>query len=200
MLNGQQSSHKKTRELNRRLCRELSEVRSERTLALEELQRLKQELERTFNEVKQTRFENTSLREALQDSQQQVHNLTLCSLEADSTNDARAEPSNAKSCAGVSSTTDIECTFGNEPQVEFSQEEDRGCATDIVCTCNDHLSWGCPIHRIYADSLMLTHRNVASRISRGPPGLEPEAPPGLECMLAEMRGQPFGGLRLMPAR
>jgi len=189
-----------TRELNRRLCRQLNEVRSERTLALEELQRLKQELERTHKEVNQTRCENTSLREALQDSQQQVHNLTLCSLEADSTNDARAEPSNAKSCAGVSSTTDIECTFSGEPQGELSQQEDRGCARDIVCTCNDPRSWGCTIHRLYSDSLMLAHRDVAARISRGPPGLEPEAPPGLECMLAEMRGQPFSGLHLMPAR
>jgi len=189
----------RTRELNRRLCRELNDVRSERTLALEELQRLKQQLERTHKDVEQTRCENASLRGALQDSQQQVLNLTLCSSEANSTNDTQTERSNAKSCAGVSSTKEIECTFSNEPQAELSQQDDRGCARDSVCTCNDHLSWGCPIHRVYSDSLMLAHRDVASRISRGPPGLEPEAPPGLECMFAEMRGPPFGRLHLMPA-
>jgi len=190
----------KTRELNRRLCRDLNEVRSERTAAIEELDRLKHELERALKQAKQTQRENTTLREALQDSQQQVVDLTLSSLKADSSNDVQAEASTVQSVLGMSLTADKECSFSSEPQAELGQHEEGGCIGDNVCRCNDNLSWGCSLHRTYSDSLLLAHRDVASRISRGPPGLEPEAPPGLEFIRAASSGQqPWGRLHMMPA-
>jgi len=202
----------KTRELNRRLCRELNEVRTQRTAALEELERLKQEvkswsgsskkweleLECSRKEVKQMRSENTTLQKALQDSQQQVLDLTLSRLESDSRNDVPAELSNAEGLPGVGSAVDNQYISISEAEAKLAQKEDGGHNGDTMCGCNDHFSWGCTLHRVYSDSLLLAHRDVASKISRGPPGLEPETPPGLECMLAGMK-QPQGRLHLMPA-
>jgi len=188
----------KTRELNRRLCRELNEVRSERTVALEELGRLHQAVERARKEVKQVRSENTTLQEALQDSQQQVLHLTLSRLESDSCNAVPVELSDAVHFPGMGSAMDP-CISSNEPEAKLAQHEDGGRIEDTICRCNEHLSWGCTLHRVYSDSLLLAHRDVSSRISRGPPGLEPEAPPGLDCMHTEMSGQPWGRLHLMPA-
>jgi hypothetical protein len=190
-------SSQKTRELNRRLCRQLSEVRTERTAALEELERLKQEVERARKETKQAQSENTTLRDALRDTQQEVIHLTLAKLESDSCDETPTETFLAEHISREASTamTDTSMSF-LETGVELGQYEDPFSIEEAVCKCNDHGSWGCSVHRRYADSLLLAHRQVASSIARGPPGLELEAPPGLEFMATTARQQPRGNLHL----
>merc|ERR1719253_335770 len=67
-----QSRMEKTKELNRRLCREVHEARTERTKAVEELERLQQDTQKNVDEVKQARADNLSLQEALKVSQRKV--------------------------------------------------------------------------------------------------------------------------------
>jgi len=192
-------SSQKTRELNRRLCRQLSEVRTERTAALEEVERLKQEVERARKEMKQAQSENTSLRNAMQDTQQQLLDLTLAKLESDSCDQISTETFVAEPISREASTAMTDSSMpSHETAVELGQYEDPFGIEEDVCRCNSHGSWGCAVHRRYSDGLLLAHRQVASSISRGPPGLELEAPPGLEFMAATARQQPRGNLHLRP--
>lgn len=209
-------SSQKIRELNRRLCRELNDVRTERTAALEELERLKREVrtERTTardqverlklevdlvrKEMKQAQFENASLREALQDSQQKVLDLTLNRLESDACNDVSPQALDTELSSVMDSAVDAQDTSSTGLGSNLQEGNLNG---DTVCRCHDDHSWGCHLHRVYSGTLLLAHRDAASRISSGPPGLELEAPPGLEFMHAGGgRQQSWSRLQLMPSQ
>lgn len=157
----------KTRELNRRLCREVNEARSERTGALEELDRLKQEMAVALREVKQARCENSDLRESFQSSQEQIRELTR--LLSDASKKPPLEPLQEE---------------GPDPSLLAVPMNGK----DGMCSCSGHSTWGCTVHRVYSDSLLLAHRSMATKISDGPPGLEMELPPGLDGNAAEARG------------
>jgi len=198
--NSEQSNTRseKTRELNRRLCREMTDARSERNSAFEELDRLKQLLNLSRQQVEQVRCENSTLTEALQASQVQV--LELSSETAE-------KPSHVVDLLQKSTTSDDKCGRVHVLEAELhptsltepdSQEQLR--FGDGACRCNDKTSWGCDLHQVYSGSLLLAHRQTTSRISCGPPGLELEAPPGLEFKFTEGALPPWGSaLRMAPS-
>lgn len=171
----------KTRELNRKLCRETTDARSERNSVSEELDRLKQLLNISRKQVEQVQCENSTLSEALQASK--LHVFELSSRSA-------AEPSKVD-LLDKSTSTDDTCRPGHEDEAERcpilpTEPNAQGHIQfeAVTCGCNNHISWGCDLHRVYSGGLLLAHRETASRISRGPPGLEIQAPPGLESVLA----------------
>jgi len=210
----------KTRELNRRLCRDVNEARSERTVALEDLDRLKQQVEFAQQDTKQAqqdlkqvqmqnfklgetlrtseqqaqldlqqvRMENLSLREALKASQQEVLELSIA--QCDTASELSTGNSVSGALDGISTPSN---DSGPDPAilvVPLAQED---------CTCSDHFTWGCPSHRVYSDSLLLAHRDIATRISNGPPGLEMDAPPGLEVSFHQRQPSWDNKLSLAPA-
>lgn len=188
----------KTRELNRQLCREVQEVRSERTAAVEELERLREEARQARSDALQVRCENDLLRESLRDAKEQLLELSKVEL-------AMPEAAKAKSSAAkVDDFDDVELPIVVRLEPEVAQSEHLNMASechaaDAACRCHLDLSWGCPSHRIYSDSLLLAHREVSNRIAKGPPGLCLDAPPGLEGMMdAAERHRPWG-LRLAAA-
>lgn len=173
----------KTRELNRRLCREVNEARTERTNALEELDLLKQQAHKAQAELKRVRAENATLSEALQASQHEVFELSrsMSVLSAKHGGETFQDMS-------ASRQEEHPGEQGPDPNlfvVPMSCEPDRiDCGTSkstTVCSCSRSGSWGCELHCIYSGNLLLAHRDIASRICHGPPGLEIEAPPGLVC-------------------
>jgi hypothetical protein len=170
-----QQRSEQARELNRRLCRETNDARSVRSSALEEVELLKKQVAQFQKEAKKARSENASLHEALQASRQEL--LELAEAKVD--------------------VIDNTCVFGLDTisleQLQIDEEIHPGNA---VCSCNTDRPWGCSLHRVYSDGLLLAHRELASRVSRGPPGLELEAPPGLEVSLAAASNR---GLHLVPA-
>jgi len=201
-----QTKSEKTRDLNRRLCREVSESRSERTVALEELERVKHQSQKLQEEIKRVRSENLSLREGLKDFELKVSELS------------RPQPVAHKQDQTItdtlqneigSITTIQDALLDQGPDASFlmvpADPEAMPCISedlhsDTMCKCTSKSAWGCPVHRVYSDSLLLAHREIASRISMGPPGLEMELPPGLECM-GKLDVQPSSqsGLCLVPA-
>lgn len=176
----------KTRELNRRLCREMTDARSERNSAAEELDRLKQLLNLSRQQVEQVRYENSTLTEALQASQMQVLGLSR---------ETAPKPSHGVDLLHVHELeAELHPTSLTEPD-----NQEQLPFEDATCRCNDKTSWGCDLHRVYSGSLLLAHKETTSRISRGPPGLEIEAPPGLEFKF-EAAPPPWGSaLRMAPA-
>lgn len=47
-----------------------------------------------------------------------------------------------------------------------------GFDAETTCKCGQMYAWGCSLHCVYSDKLLLAHRDVGRRISLGPPGLE----------------------------
>lgn len=167
-----QTRFEKTRELNRRLCREVNEARAQRTSAVEELEKSREQMQEASQVAEQLRLENSNLREALAASEKRVLELSRVKAKA-----AKAQKAADKKRERAEA--------GPDPMllVPTSQEQ---CSTegidqiaDVPCMCSNPLTWGCPAHRTYSDSLLLAHRSMAQRIALGPPGLEPESPPGL---------------------
>jgi len=193
-----QARSERTRDLNRRLCREVNEARSERTVAFEELEQLKQQVERFQREAKQARCENAALREALRASQQHV--VELSRSQSDSCGELAMAPAQPESFPSMGFTGDAHFIPSDESgpdpallMVPVSHQELQTCDGDhTMCSCTNNCSWGCTFHRVYSDSLLLAHREIAARISHGPPGLEPEIPPGLECNLTGANLQQHG--------
>jgi len=182
----------KTRELNRKLCREMTESRSERNSVTEELDRLRQLLNLSRKQVEQVQCENSTLSGALEASQLQVLELSSKS----------ASESSQVDLLDQSTSTDDMCRLGHEVEAEpmETNAEEHIQFEAVTCKCNNHTSWGCDLHRVYSGGLLLAHRETASRISRGPPGLEIQAPPGLESMLAGVGRVPYASaLHMVPA-
>jgi len=182
----------KTRELNRKLCREMTESRSERNSVTEELDRLRQLLNLSRKQVEQVQCENSTLSGALEASQLQVLELSSKS----------ASESSQVDLLDQSTSTDDMCRLGHEVEAEpmETNAEEHIQFEAVTCKCNNHTSWGCDLHRVYSGGLLLAHRETASRISRGPPGLEIQAPPGLESMLARVGRAPYASaLHMAPA-
>lgn len=196
----------KTRELNRRLCKELNEVRLERTTAMEDLEKtqkemvrqaafieeLKDEAEKAQKALKMVRDQNSAsqskLLESLRKSEQQVLELTLKALESDDSTAILSEgaaPSVTSSHAKGMSSMQLDVALPL-PEIRVEAAEPGADAvvssSEATCRCNDHSAWGCPACNIYSNNLLLAHRQLSTRIAKGPPGLELEAPPGLEHM------------------
>jgi hypothetical protein len=196
-----QARSEKTRELNRRLCREVNEARSERTVAFESMEQLKQQVKRAQEEVEQVRSESATQREALQVSQQELSTTRglFAALQAATAQDCfhsksasighECSPSNENGPAPSPLVVPLSnephiismVPLSNEPHIvsRVTPESDPGdVIKDAKCSCGNS-AWGCACHRVYSDRLMLAHREMAAMVSRGPPGLEMEAPPGL---------------------
>jgi len=170
-----QDRFEKTRELNRRLCRDINDSRTERTAALEELDRHKAQMEQVQQKLNQGLSENAALREALEATQLKM--LELLRSQSDSCSKPSAGSLLFEFPPGLSAVADDADAACHEISIAPSSDEDEVHFGDAVCRCN---TGGCSLHRVYSDSLLLAHRGIASKILRGPPGLELELPPGLE--------------------
>merc|ERR1711879_186437 len=134
---------------------------------------MKRRFERTQDELSQVQHENAALREALEASQRQVLELSkwqpnmqpLTSVDSAPSQDAGPDPEL------FAIPADRESYQENVNVIENS---------DVRCSCNSNLSWGCPLHRVYSNSVLLAHRDIAAKIAQGPPGLSMSAPPGLD--------------------
>jgi hypothetical protein len=151
---------KREQEVNKQLCREVNEARSARSSAVKDVERLKHKMDRTSDDLNKVRSENNTLREALEASQKQVLELT----------ELMSEPARE-----LSPQTESLHLQGDGPSPELLMMP-FGSST---CSCSSPLSWGCTSHRVYSDSLLLAHRDIATKIAKGPPGLELRPPPGL---------------------
>eukprot|EP00933_Yihiella_yeosuensis_P025440 TRINITY_DN19761_c0_g1_i1.p1 TRINITY_DN19761_c0_g1~~TRINITY_DN19761_c0_g1_i1.p1 ORF type:complete len:400 (-),score=72.31 TRINITY_DN19761_c0_g1_i1:103-1302(-) len=69
---------------------------------------------------------------------------------------------------------------------------DLTAGRDLVCSCNSpYSSFGCEVHRVYNDRLMLAHRGKCQEIALGAPGLERDPDSSLEPAMLQMATVPI---------
>lgn len=212
------TSTEKTRDLNRRLCREVNEARMERTVALEEVERLKQQTRKQHDELKQIRAENLSLHNAFKDSQRQVIQITeALNAQHEALELSRLQSETPRKLSNLDETCQTDWSTVGENSIDdqgpdpallmvspvsfdSDQNSTQSNSFDTECKCNHGSTWGCALHHVYSGSLLLAHRDIALRISQGPPGLEAELPLGLEYpRKQDLQHSWCSSLRLVPA-